>query len=163
MVLDRAAVSPFSSIFDRDGLCLPEPLAGALFSASSDRQAYAILDAARFFGLVQMLEASRLPHRTLLPETASDEDESDCDDVAPYLVQLDAGNRFVRNLFTRMSHPAALWDSLSGVMGRADSGGCHGHSRGGGAPCPRAAFAPDDARPLGAGLSCTAGKEAAGQ
>jgi hypothetical protein len=120
MVLDRAAVSPFSSIFDRDGLCLPEPLAGALFSASSDRQAYAILDAARFFGLVQKLEASGLAHRSLLPNTSSEEDEDDCGDVAPYLVQLDPGSRFVRNMFTRMSHPAALWDSLSGVMGRAE-------------------------------------------
>lgn len=41
-----------------------------------------------------MLEGSGLPHRTLLPATASDEDSSDCDDVAPYLVQLDKGKGF---------------------------------------------------------------------
>lgn len=63
MVLDPAAISPFTSIFDRDGLCLPDPLAGVLFPASSDRQAYAILDAARFFGLAHMLDAAGLPHR----------------------------------------------------------------------------------------------------
>lgn len=120
MVLDHAAVSPFTSLFDRDGMSLPDPLAEVLFPASSDRQAYAILDAARFFGLAQMLEASGLPHRTLLPENASDEDESDCDDVAPYLVQLDKHSRFVRNLFTRMSTPSARWDMLSGIMGRAE-------------------------------------------
>ncbi|MDG1128990.1 MAG: DUF4123 domain-containing protein [Paracoccaceae bacterium] len=91
-----------------------------LFPASSDRQAYAVLDAARFFGLVQMLEGSGLPHRTLLPATASDEDSSDCDDVAPYLVQLDKGSRFVRGLFTRMSFPSARWDTLSGIMGLAE-------------------------------------------
>jgi hypothetical protein len=63
MVLDNAAVSPFTSLFDRDEMSLPDPLAEVLFPASSDRQAYAILDAARFFGLAQMLEASGLPHR----------------------------------------------------------------------------------------------------
>jgi hypothetical protein len=43
--LDHAAVSPFTGIFDRDGMCLPEQLAASLFPESSDRQAYAILHA----------------------------------------------------------------------------------------------------------------------
>jgi hypothetical protein len=103
MVLDPATVRPFTSLFDRDGTSLPDPLAEVLSPASSDRQAYAVLDAARFFGLVQMLEGSGLPHRTLLPATASDEDSSDCDDVAPYLVQLDKGKGFCRGFSQRIS------------------------------------------------------------
>ncbi|MDP5347608.1 MAG: hypothetical protein NWQ32_04370 [Paracoccaceae bacterium] len=63
IVLDHAAVSPFISLFDRDEMSLPDPLAWALFPPASDQQAYAILDAARFFSLAQMLDAAGLPHR----------------------------------------------------------------------------------------------------
>lgn len=60
---------------------------------------YAILDAAKVFGLVEMIDASGLEHRCLFKGNAAE----DYRDVAPYLVEIEQDNSFTRTLFTH--HP----------------------------------------------------------
>ena len=62
---------------------------------------YAVLDAAKAFGLPEMLEASGLDHACLFQGVAA----ADYRDAAPWLVRLEDGHRFTRGLFTRGDRP----------------------------------------------------------
>ena len=62
-----------------------------------------------------MLEASGLEHRCLFKGSAFDE----LKDVAPWIVRLEEGNGFTRNLFTRSDAPWHLWDKEVGVYLRS--------------------------------------------
>lgn len=57
---------------------------------------YAILDAAKVFGMVEMLENSGLDYRSLFQGQA----EEDYRDVAPYMVELEENHPFTEILFT---------------------------------------------------------------
>lgn len=76
---------------------------------------YAILDASKVMGLVEMLEASGLAHACLFKGVAAE----DLRDVAPYLVRLEDATPFTRNLFTRSNAPWHLWDREPGVYLRS--------------------------------------------
>ncbi|WP_162617646.1 DUF4123 domain-containing protein [Yoonia maritima] len=76
---------------------------------------YAILDAAKVVSLPEMLEASGLEHRCLFKGAAYDE----LKDVAPWIVRLEEGNTFTRNLFTRSDAPWHLWDKEAGLYIRS--------------------------------------------
>jgi hypothetical protein len=78
-------------------------------------QTYAILDAAKVVSLPEMLEASGLEHRCLFKGAAYDEMR----DVAPWIVRLEEGNSFTRNLFTRSDVPWHMWDSEPGIYLRS--------------------------------------------
>ncbi len=66
---------------------------------------YAILDAAKITNLPELLEASPLEHRCLFKGSAYDA----LKDAAPWVVRLENGNSFTRNLFTRSSAPWHQW------------------------------------------------------
>lgn len=76
---------------------------------------YAILDAARVTNLPEMLETSGLDHRCLFKGKAEDELKN----VAPWLVRLEEGNTFTRNMFTLSKAPWHLWGSESGIYLRS--------------------------------------------
>ncbi|WP_106743570.1 DUF4123 domain-containing protein [Yoonia maritima] len=78
-------------------------------------QTYAILDAAKVVSLPEMLEASGLEHRCLFKGAAYDEMKN----VAPWIVRLEEGNSFTRNLFTRSDVPWHMWDSELGIYLRS--------------------------------------------
>ncbi len=79
---------------------------------------YAILDAAKVTNLPELLEASGLEHRCLFKGDAFDE----LKDVAPWIVRLEEGNGFARNLFTRSHAPWHLWDREPGIYVRSRGG-----------------------------------------
>jgi len=99
----------------------PDITGGALAAAGGDLvrlpplQTYAILDAAKVLSLPEMLEASGLEHRCLFKGAAYDEMK----DVAPWIVRLEEGNSFTRNLFTRSDVPWHMWDSEPGIYLRS--------------------------------------------
>ena len=76
---------------------------------------YAVLDANKVANLRDMLETSGLEHRCLFTGNAYDE----LKDGAPWIVRLEEGNRFTRNLFTRSDTPWHLWDSEPGIYIRS--------------------------------------------
>lgn len=76
---------------------------------------YAILDAAKISGLPELLDASGLEHRCLFKGNAYDE----LKDVAPWIVQIEDGNSFTRNLFTLSDAVWHLWDSEPGIYIRS--------------------------------------------
>ena len=76
---------------------------------------YVILDAAKVVGLPEMLEASGLEHRCLFKGAAYDELKG----VAPWIVRLEEGNTFTRNLFTRSDAPWHFWDKEAGLYIRS--------------------------------------------
>ena len=79
---------------------------------------YAILDAAKVVNFVEMLEASGLEHRCLFKGDAAEEMR----DVAPYVVQLEEGNDFTRNLFSKdpeQEVPWFMWDREPGIYIRS--------------------------------------------
>ncbi|MFT6451410.1 MAG: hypothetical protein ACJA06_000894 [Halocynthiibacter sp.] len=76
---------------------------------------YAILDAAKIKNLPELLETSGLEHRCLFKGDAFDE----LKDVAPWIVRLENGNRFTRNLFTCSDAPWHLWDDQPGIYLRS--------------------------------------------
>lgn len=78
-------------------------------------QTYAILDAAKIANLPQLLENSGLEYRCLFKGDAYDE----LKDVAPWIVRLEEGNSFIRNLFTKSDLPWHLWDTSSGLYLRS--------------------------------------------
>lgn len=78
-------------------------------------QTYALLDAAKITHLPEMLGASDLEHRCLFKGAAYEE----LKDVAPWLVRLEEGNDFTRNLFTAGSAPWHLWEHEAGVYIRS--------------------------------------------
>lgn len=84
-------------------------------SAESPMQAYAILDAAKVINLPELLENSGLEHRCLFKGDAY----AELKNVAPWIVRLEEGNSFTRNLFTRSDAPWHLWDSEPGIYARS--------------------------------------------
>lgn len=79
---------------------------------------YAILDAAKVVNFVVMLEASGLEYRCLFKGKAAEEMR----DVAPYVVRLEEGNDFTRNLFSKdpeQDVPWFMWDKKPGIYVRS--------------------------------------------
>lgn len=76
---------------------------------------YAILDGAKVAGLPELLAASGLEHRCLFKGKAYD----DLKDVAPWIIQLEEGNGFTRNLFTRSDALWHLWGTDPGIYIRS--------------------------------------------
>lgn len=79
---------------------------------------FAILDASRIDMLPMLLESSDLPHRCLFKGEAEDL----IGGAAPYLVQLEEGDRFARQLFTTDAEPGGMWERGCGVFLRARAG-----------------------------------------
>lgn len=99
----------------------PEPTEAELKQAGGDpakippSHTYAILDAAKVAGLPELLAASGLKYRCLFKGDAFDE----LKDVAPWIVRLEEGNSFVRNLFTYSDALWHLWDKEPGIYLRS--------------------------------------------
>ncbi len=99
----------------------PEPTEAEVEAAGGDSEAvppmqtYAILDAAKVFGLADMLDTSGLEHRCLFKGDAYDE----LKDVAPWIVRLEEGSDFTRNLFTVGKEPWFMWDKEPGIYVRS--------------------------------------------
>ncbi|MFV0386262.1 DUF4123 domain-containing protein [Paracoccus sp. (in: a-proteobacteria)] len=81
-------------------------------------QTYAILDAAKIFGLPEMLDTSRLEHRCLFKGDAYD----DLKNVAPWIVRLDEDSDFTAKLFTPGKPPWCMWDKEPGIYIRSRAG-----------------------------------------
>ena len=100
---------------------LPEPTEAELARADDDPVSvlplhiYAILDAAKVTNFVEMLAMSGLEHSCLFKGDAYDELKN----VAPWIVRLEEGNTFTRNLFTRSDAPWHLWDKEPGIYLRS--------------------------------------------
>ncbi len=90
-------------------------------------QTYAILDAAKIFGLPEMLAPSGLEHRCLFKGEAYDEMK----DVAPWIVRLEEDNDFTGRQFTEGKPPWCMWGKDVGiyVRSRADLNILWGHFR----------------------------------
>ena len=104
-------------------LTVPVVLRDALFGQSDlsegfavrPLQTYAILDAAKVMGLVEMLDSSGLEYACLFTgETAGE-----LQDVAPYIVRLEEANTFTRNLFTKGDAGWQMWDREPGIHFRS--------------------------------------------
>lgn len=110
-------VVPFDTQFGEDTKkTVPDGLRDVLFGgATSGLNTFAILDAARFPGLPEALEASGLEHSCLFQGEAFDE----LNEVAPRAVKLDETSDFVRALFTRDEAHWAVWDDEPGIFFRA--------------------------------------------
>lgn len=99
----------------------PEPCPAEIEAAGGDPAAvppmrtYAILDAAKVVNLPEVLEDSELEHRCLFKGKAYD----DLKNVAPWIVRLEDGNTFTRNLFTRSDAYWHLWDNEPGIYVRS--------------------------------------------
>ncbi|MDO5604780.1 MAG: DUF4123 domain-containing protein [Paracoccus sp. (in: a-proteobacteria)] len=99
----------------------PEPTAAEIKAAGGDAsavasmQTYAILDAAKVTNLPELLERSGLEHRCLFKGAAYDELKS----VAPWIVRLEEGTPFTRNLFTCSDASWHLWDNEPGIYIRS--------------------------------------------
>ncbi|MEP4206957.1 DUF4123 domain-containing protein, partial [Marinobacter alexandrii] len=99
----------------------PDPTQAELEQAEGDPakvpplQTYAILDGAKVAGLPEVLAASGLEHRCLFKGDAFDE----LKDVAPWIVGLEDGHKFTRNLFTRSDARWHLWDNEPGIYVRS--------------------------------------------
>lgn len=99
----------------------PEPTAAEIEAAGGDpaavppMQTYAILDAAKLTNLPELLERSGLEYRCLFKGDAYDELKN----VAPWIVRLEEGKAFTRNLFTRSDAHWHLWDKEPGIYVRS--------------------------------------------
>ncbi|KIT16871.1 DUF4123 domain-containing protein [Jannaschia aquimarina] len=110
-------------IGESDPLTVPAALHEALFGqpdpadneGSPPLHSYAVLDAGKGAGLPEMLEASGLDHACLFTGDAARE----LRDVAPWIVRLEEGNRFVRGLFTAGDAPWELWGKAAGIFLRS--------------------------------------------
>ncbi|QDC10126.1 DUF4123 domain-containing protein [Oceanicola sp. D3] len=92
--------------------------AGGDASALPALTTYAVLDAGKVANLPDLLEGSGLDHRCLFKGAAEEELKT----VAPWLVQIEEGNRFSRNLFTAGDAPWQLWDKAPGLILRTRAG-----------------------------------------
>ncbi len=84
-------------------------------------ETFALLDAAKVTGLVELLESSELEHRCFFKGRPFEA----LKDVAPWLVRLEPGNRFTRYLFTddpQGDVPWYLWRTNPGIFIRSQSG-----------------------------------------
>lgn len=99
----------------------PEPSPAEIEAAGGDpaavppMQTYAILDAAKVVNLPEVLEDSEFEHRCLFKGKAYD----DLKNVAPWIVRLEDGNTFTRNLFARSDAYWHLWDNEPGIYIRS--------------------------------------------
>lgn len=89
--------------------------AGGNASKVPPMRTYAILDAAKITNLTELLEDSLLEHRCLFKGKAYD----DLKNVAPWIMRLEDGNTFTRNLFTRSDAYWHLWDNQPGIYIRS--------------------------------------------
>lgn len=102
----------------------PDPTAAEVEAAGGDdaaalpMQTYAILEAAKLANLPELLERSGVEHRCLFKGAAYDE----LKDVAPWIVRMEEGNAFTRNLFTRSNAAWHLWDDELGIYVRSREG-----------------------------------------
>ncbi|QOL80523.1 DUF4123 domain-containing protein [Pseudooceanicola spongiae] len=102
-------------------LTIPPALRDLLFSEGplmADQRSlntFAVLDAARVFGLVESLEDSGLEHGCLFQGKAAD----DFRDVAPWIVRLEQNNRFTRSIFTEGEGSSDLWDRDASLLLRS--------------------------------------------
>ncbi|SDX37490.1 DUF4123 domain-containing protein [Tritonibacter mobilis] len=93
---------------------VPDGLREALFGQQDRTKpegSFAVLDAAKVFGLADFLDSEDLTYRCLFKGAA----ETDLRDVAPYLVQLDEASDLTRRLFTRSQRAGGLWDNVPGI------------------------------------------------
>jgi hypothetical protein len=89
---------------------VPEPLVDFLTGDGS--HVYAVLDAARVFGLPERLQASGLEHICLY------EAEAGLEEVAPWLVSLQTDTPFCQSLFMAGDAPGCLWSREPGIFVR---------------------------------------------
>ncbi|WP_417271894.1 DUF4123 domain-containing protein [Celeribacter halophilus] len=100
-----------------------EALSASAESQGFPLKTYAVLDAAKVFGLREILEASELNFRCLFKGEA----EKDYVDAAPYLVELKEQSSFTRTLFTHLPHlpdnmtSRHLWHRTPGIYLRSRS------------------------------------------
>ncbi len=87
-------------------------------SGSPSLGTFAVLDAARVQNLLEVLSTSGLEYACLFKGDAAQE----LRDVAPWIVKLEEGNRFVRHLFTQSDAPWAMWDHAPGIYIRSRDG-----------------------------------------
>lgn len=99
----------------------PAPLDAEIAAVGGDPDAvppmrtYAILDAAKVTNLPELLERSGLEHRCLFKGKAFDELKN----VAPWLVRIEEGSSFARNLFVDGEFPWNLWSETAGIYARS--------------------------------------------
>ncbi|WP_417262041.1 DUF4123 domain-containing protein [Celeribacter sp.] len=92
-------------------------------SSTISLKTYAVLDAAKVFGLREILEASDLNFRCLFKGEA----EENYEDAAPYLVELKDQNAFTRTLFTHLPEQPEnltsrhMWHKAPGLYLRSRS------------------------------------------
>ncbi len=100
---------------------LQEPLFGAQAAGVNAPEAkahtYAVLDPGRVPGLIELLDAARLPHVSLMP---FDEQEP-YGDVGPWLVKLPPRHDFTRRLFKKGPPFLAFWGQRPGVFLRSSA------------------------------------------
>lgn len=113
-------VVPLSDAFEPNNpKTAPDALLDYLFAPDGPDggpvNTYAVLDAAKVDGLVELLADSGLAHKCLFKGDAFDE----LKEVAPWLVKLEVGNSFTRHLFTRSDAPWHLWDAQPGIFVRS--------------------------------------------
>ncbi len=95
----------------------PTPAEKAAGLEETEAKLYALLDATTIPNLADLLEQSGLPHKCLFQNA-----EDEIDAHAPWLVELQDGNRFTRNLFTldeKAAAPWHLWNHQAGIYFRA--------------------------------------------
>lgn len=106
----------------------PDPTAAEIKAAGGNPaavpplQTYAILDATKVTNLPELLESSGLEHRCLFKGEAYDELKN----VAPWIVRLEEGNAFTRNLFTCTT---LLSENTSSIPEKHFSSGMYVRSR----------------------------------
>lgn len=76
------------------------------------RTTYAILDAATFTSLPEILETSDLVYRCLFTGTALEENGA----AAPWLVALEPQHRLTRMLISTSDRPGGMWDLAPGII-----------------------------------------------
>lgn len=98
---------------------VPDDLHRHLFPQPPEAsQLYAILDGAKIDGLPELLAASGVPYRCLFKGKA----EAEFGNVAPWLVELQGGDRLLRQLLTRSDARQHLWNLEAALYLRSSSG-----------------------------------------
>jgi hypothetical protein len=92
-----------------------QPEASADVASARVLGTFAIIDAAKIFGLPEMLAGSGLAHRCLFADDAYE----NLRDVGPWVVRLDEANEFTRHLFTKGNAPWQMWGKEPGIFLRA--------------------------------------------
>ncbi|MEM8848868.1 MAG: DUF4123 domain-containing protein [Pseudomonadota bacterium] len=94
---------------------VPDVLAPVLFPDDAPEAAtYAVLDGALIPFLTDRLGVSGLPHESLFQDAAA----AEMGDVGPWLVRLDQGSAFARDMFTHLDD-RSLWALNPGILLRA--------------------------------------------